>query len=242
MPAAAAGALGRQSSAAEVVAHLKTIATDKDREAMKRYAINVDSALGVPHGVLRGLQKVLKRDHRRALDLWASGWREARVLASMTDEPAKVTIDQCRAWASDMNSWDIVDSVSDLFADTPFRDELIREFAADDREFVRRTAFAMMAWTNVGRKKIPESVRLGYLPLIERYATDERNFVKKAVNWALRQTGKASPALHAPALALARRLAESDNKAARWTGRDAVRELTAPKQLERLAAKARPAS
>ena len=230
--------LSRASTADEIVAHLGSIGTSENREGMKRSGSNVESALGVPHGVLRGLQKVLKRDHERALDLWASGWREARVLASMTDEPKKVTIEQCRRWANDLNSWDLVDSVSDLFAETPFWRELIDEFAADEREFVRRTAFAMMAWSNVGRKNIPEEMRLGFLPLIERYATDERNFVKKAVNWALRQTGKASPTLHAPALALARKLAASDNKAARWTGKDAVRELTDPKQLERLQRKA----
>ena len=234
MPAAA---LSRSSTAADVVEHLKAIATPADREAMKRYAINVASALGVPHGKLRALQKVLKRDHERALALWASGYREARVLASMTDEPTQVTRDQCRRWANDLDSWDIVDSVSDLFADTPFWSELIGEFAADEREFVRRTAFAMMAWANVGRKKIPESLRLEFLPLIEAHATDDRNFVKKAVNWALRQTGKASPGLHAPALALAERLAASDSKSARWIGRDAVRELRDEKTIARLAEK-----
>lgn len=230
-------AVTRNSTAEEIVAHLKDIGTAENRAGMLRYGINIDSALGVPHGVLRGLQKVLKRDHDRALALWDSGFREARVLASMTDEPKKVTIEQCRRWANDFNSWDLVDSVSDLFAETPFWRELIEEFAADEREFVRRTAFAMMAWTNVGRKKIPEETRLEFLPLIEKYATDERNFVKKAVNWALRQTGKASPNLHAPALALAEKLAASSDKTARWVGKDAVRELTAEKTLARLASK-----
>ena len=232
-----AAELSPASSAEEIVAHLRTIGTDRDRADMTRYGIDVDSAIGVPHGKLRALQKVVKRDHDRALVLWDTGIREARVLASMTGAPQKMTVAQCRRWAADLNSWDIVDSVSDLFADTPFRLELIEEFAADDREFVRRTAFAMMAWMNVGRRKVPEQVRLAFLPLIERHASDERNFVRKAVSWALRQTGKASPALHAPALALAEKLAASDDRTARWIGRDAVRELTAEKTLARLRGK-----
>ena len=232
-----AAGLSRSSTADEIVAHLKAVATEKDRADMTRYGINVESALGVPHGVLRGLQKVLKRDHERALALWDTGIREARVLAAMTGEPAKMTIDECRSWAADLDSWDIVDSVSDLFADTPFRLDLIEEFAADEREFVRRTAFSMMAWMNVPRKKVPEDVRLGFLPLIERHATDERNFVKKAVNWALRQTGKSSLPLLGPALALAEKLAASEDKTAHWIGRDAVRELSAEKTLERLRAR-----
>lgn len=231
---AAGPVIGRQTSAAEVVAHLKRIASREAREAMKRYAINTEFALGVAHGKLRALSKLLKRDHDRAIALWESGWREARVLAAMTDEPAKVTLEQCRAWAAAFNSWDIVDSVSDLFADTPFMMELIEEFAADEREFVRRTAFAMMAWSNVGRKKIPEEVRLGFLPLIEQHSADPRNFVKKAVNWALRQTGKSSMELHAHALSLAQKLAASEDRTARWIGKDAVRELANPRTLERI--------
>lgn len=229
-----AAGLSRSSTVSEVVAHLKALATQKDRADMTRYGINVESALGVPHGVLRGLQKVLKRDHQRALALWDTGIREARVLAAMTGEPAKITMGECRRWAAGLNSWDIVDSVSDLFADTPFRLDLIEDFAADEREFIRRTAFSMMAWMNVPRRKVPEDVRLGFLPLIERHADDERNFVKKAVNWALRQTGKSSLSLHGPALALAEKLAASEDRTARWIGRDAVRELSAEKTLERL--------
>lgn len=230
----AAAELSPASTAEEIVAHLKAIGTDKDRADMVRYGINVDASIGVPHGKLRALQKVVKRDHDRALALWETGIREARVLASMTGESQKMTIGQCRRWAADLNSWDTVDSVSDLFADTPFRLELIEEFAADEREFVRRTAFAMMAWMNVGRRKVPEEVRLGFLPLIERHAEDERTYVRKAVNWALRQTGKASAALHVPALALAEKLAASKDGTARWIGRDAVRELSAEKTLARL--------
>lgn len=134
------------------------------------------------------------------------------------------------------DSWEIVDSVADLFAETPFWRDLIDEFADDEREFVRRTAFAMLAWSAVHLKKEPDATFLAYMPLIQKQARDPRNFVRKAVNWALRQIGKRSMSLHAPALALAEKLAASPDRTARWIGRDAVRELTDAKQIARLAA------
>ena len=135
------------------------------------------------------------------------------------------------------DSWEIVDHGADLFCDAGLAVELVPVFAADEREFVRRTGFAMMAWAAVHLKKEPDATYLGWLPLIERHAGDGRNFVKKAVNWALRQIGKRSLSLHAPALELAERLAASSDKTARWIGKDAVKELTDAKTLERLAKK-----
>ncbi len=149
-----------------------------------------------------------------------------------------MTMDDARAWAANFDSWDIVDGVSDLFDDMDGWQALIAEFAEDEHEFVRRTAFAMLCWATIHRKKEPDATFAAYLPLIERHASDARNFVKKAVNWALRTIGKRSMALHAPALALSEELAASDDKTARWIGKDAVRELTDPKQLERLQKKA----
>jgi 3-methyladenine DNA glycosylase AlkD len=188
--------------------------------------------------VLRPLGKALKRDHERALKLWKTGIREARLLALFTDDPKKVTRSQAEAYAREFDSWEIVDHAADLFADAGLAAELVPAFAADEREFVRRTAFAIMAWAAVHLKKEPAATYLGWLPLIEKHSTDGRNFVKKAVNWALRQIGKRSVALHGPALKLAERLAASDDKTARWIGKDAVKELTDPKQLERLQKKA----
>ena len=126
---------------------------------------------------------------------------------------------------------------SDLFVDTPFWRELIEEFAADEREFVRRTAFAMMAWAAVHLKKEPDETFAGFLPLIEAHAGDGRNFVKKAVNWALRQIGKRSLALHGRRSSWRRSSRRRDDKTARWIGKDAVKELTDPKTLERLSSK-----
>lgn len=229
--------LSPASIAAEVTARLREMASDENRAGMARFGIETGTALGIGNTDLRRLARILKRNHDRALDLWRSGIREARLLAAFTDEPDKVDIAQCRLWAGDFNSWEIVDGVSDLFVETPFWRDLIEEFADDQREFVRRTAFAMLALAAVHRKKEPDATFAACLPLIEAHAADSRNFVRKAVNWALRQIGKRSAGLHAPALALARKLAASDDKTARWIGKDAVRELADAKTLDRLAAK-----
>ncbi|MER9334011.1 DNA alkylation repair protein, partial [Mesorhizobium sp. M0293] len=142
-----------------------------------------------------------------------------------------------RRWSASFDSWDSVSGCSVLFVDTDAWKELIEEFAADEREFVRRTAFAMMAWSVVHRKKEPETSFLDFLPIIEAHATDSRNFVKKAVNWALRSIGKRSMAMHGAALAVAERLAQSTDRTARWIGKDAVNELSNAKTLERIAKK-----
>jgi len=151
----------------------------------------------------------------------------------MTSEPKRLTADEAKAFAEDFNSWEIVDTAADLFVEARL-DALIESFAADEREFVRRTAFAMIAAMAVHRKKDPDETILVWLPLIEAHSTDDRNFVRKAVNWALRNIGKRSRGCHAPALMLAERLAASADKTARWIGKDAVRELTSEKILARL--------
>jgi len=230
--------LSPQSSAAEVLVHLRSIGTEENRRIMLRYGIKIDRALGIPHGVQRDIAKKIKKNHERAFELWASGIVEAQFIAAVTADPKRFAAQNARDWASEFDSWDIVDGVSDLFVDTDHWRALIDEFAADEREFVRRTAFAMMAWSVVHRKKEPEATFIGYLPSIEKYSTDSRNFVKKAVNWALRSIGKRSMTLHAAALETAQRLAASTDKTARWNGKNAVRELTAEKTLGRLATKA----
>jgi len=230
--------LSTASTAQDVLDLLHSLSSEENREGMKRYGIKIDRALGISHGVQRNIAKKIKRNHERAFELWESGIMEAQFIASQTADPKRFTADDARRWAAEFDSWDIVDGVSDLFVDTdPWR-QLIEEFAEDDREFVRRTAFAMLCWATVHRKKEPDATFAGYLPLVEKHATDPRNFVRKAVNWALRTIGKRSLALHAPALTLAEKLAASDDKTARWVGKDAVRELTNPKQIERLRAKA----
>lgn len=227
--------LSQGSTAAEVLAYLRTLSSEENRKGMQRFGIKVERALGIPHGPQRDIARKIRRNHERAFELWESGIAEAQFIASATADPARFSADNARAWAATFDSWDIVDGVTNLFVDTDHWQALIAEFAEDEREFVRRAAFAMIAWASVHRKKEPDATFESLLPLIEKHAKDSRNFVKKAVNWALRQIGKRSMALHSPALALAEKLAASNDKTERWIGKDAMRELTNPKILERLA-------
>ena len=228
------GGLSPTSSADAVIAVLRALGSEENRQGMLRYGIRIDRALGISHGIQRRIASRIRRNHERALSLWASGITEARFIASLTADPARVSPDLARGWAAEFDSWDIVDGVSDLFVDTAHWRELIGDFAADEREFVRRTAFAMMAWSLVHRKKEPDATFLDFLTLIEDHATDPRNFVKKAVSWALRSTGKRSRALNVAALEVAYRLSASDDRTSRWIGRESVRDLTGQKTLDRL--------
>lgn len=223
-----------------MLAHLRGLASEENREGMKRYGIRIDRALGIPHGVQRAIAKTIKRNHERAFELWLSGITEAQFIASLTADPKRFTREDARNWIAEFDSWDVVDGVSDLFVDTDHWLELIAEFAGDEREFVRRTAFAMMAWSVVHRKKEPDATFLGFLSTIEKHAGDDRNFVKKGVNWALRSIGKRDAALNRAALKTAEKLAASNDRTERWNGKDAIRDLTGPKtlaRLEKLAAK-----
>lgn len=202
---------------------------------MGRFGINVDRAFGVSMTAMRPLARQYRRNHDLAAELWASGFHEARILAALVDDPRLVTPQQMDEWAGEFNSWDLCDQACmKLFSATPFVDEKVKKWAKDEREFVRRAAFALIAGYAVHGKKSPDAEFVPYLAIVEQGATDPRNFVKKAVNWALRQIGKRSQSLHPKALDVARRLADSDDRTARWIGRDAARELTDPKQMSRL--------
>ncbi|MBW8447377.1 MAG: DNA alkylation repair protein [Arenimonas sp.] len=222
------------SSVDEIIAHLKSLRNEANITGMARFGIETATALGITTPQMQALVRQVKRDHARALALWDTGLRDARMLAILTADPKALTINEARAWAGDFNSWEIVDTAADLFTETPFWRALVEEFAEDEREYVRRTAFAMIAGATVHNKDEPDQALLAYFPLIEKHSTDPRNFVRKAVNWALRNIGKRNRNCHAPALALAEKLAASDDKTARWIGKDAVRELTSEKILKRL--------
>jgi 3-methyladenine DNA glycosylase AlkD len=227
---------GAAPSAATVLAELKSLGSEQGRAGMARFGINTANALGVSMAAMRPLERKYRRNHALAAELWASGYHEARILAALVDEPDKVTRRQMDAWAGAFDSWDLCDQACmKVFARTPFVAEKAAKWAADEREFVRRAAFATIAGYAVGAKGAPGAEFLPFLTLIETHATDQRNFVRKAVNWALRQIGKRSPALNRPALNLARALAASDDKTARWIGKDALRELTDPATIERIA-------
>lgn len=226
--------LDKNASAQDIIHHLQTMTSQDAIEGMRRFSIVTDTALGISNPDLQKLARKVGINHQRALQLWASDVREARLMAIYTADPALLTQNECLAWAGDFNSWEIVDAAADLFTQTLFWKELIDIFSADDREFVRRTAFAMIAGATVHLKKEPDQTMIGFLPLIRVHADDNRNFVFKAVNWALRNIGKRSSMCHAPALALARALADSENKTERWVGKDAVKQLTGEKLLARL--------
>jgi len=219
-----------------VLAELSAMGSQEGRAGMARFGINADRAFGVSMTAMKPLGRRLKRDHELALALWATGAHEARILAALIADPKEVTPALMDDWAADFDSWDVCDQVSmKLFARTPYVAQKVEQWAADEREFVRRAAFATIAGYAVAAKKAPDATFRAFFPVIERCATDPRNFVKKAVNWALRQVGKRSVTLHRPALALAEKLAASKDRTARWIGRDAAKELTDPKQIRRLA-------
>lgn len=213
-----------------LVAELRALGSEIGRAGMARFGINIEKAFGVSMASARPLARKYRRQHDLAAGLWATGFHEARILAALIDDPKLVTRKQMVAWAAEFNSWDLCDQARmKLFAKTPFVAEQAAKWARDKREFVRRAAFATIAGYAVSAKKATDDEFLPFLTLIEAHAADPRNFVKKAVNWALRQIGKRSSRLHAPALALAKKLAASDDKTARWIGKDAAKELSDPK-------------
>ena len=215
----------KQAKAA--VAELKRLGTKKTREGMARYAIPSANAFGVSVGQIQEIAKRLGRDHELAQALWETGWYEARMLATFVDEPKLVTPAQMDRWCKDFDSWAICDTACfHLFDRTPHAFKKVSQWSKRKDEFVKRAAFALLACLALHDKKSGDEPFRDSLPLIERASTDDRNFVKKGVSWALRGIGhRRSPALKASAVELAQRLAKSTNSAARWVGRDALRDL-----------------
>jgi 3-methyladenine DNA glycosylase AlkD len=221
-------------TAAEILALLRSLANADNAAGMGRYGIAPVGLLGVRVPVLRGIAKDLRSERRRdpaaahalAADLWASGVHEARILATFVDVPALVTQDQAERWVADLDSWDVCDQLcGSLLDEVPFAGERATDWAGRSETFVKRAGFVLMAVLALRDKTGPDDPFLGYLDIVEREAGDERNFVKKAVNWALRQIGKRNGNLNAHAVATAERLRESGSKAARWVAADALREL-----------------
>lgn len=213
---------------------LRAMADPARLEGMARYGIDTRRALGVTVTELRAFARTLGRDHELAAALWDSGVHEARILATIVDDPALVSRRQMERWIRDVASWDLGDQAClNLFERTPHAFELAEAWSGREEEFVKRAGFALMAVAAVHRKDEPDQRFAAFLPLILAHATDERTHVKKAVNWALRQIGKRSPALHRRAVATARQIRALDSRAARWIAADALRELESPAVLER---------
>jgi 3-methyladenine DNA glycosylase AlkD len=198
-------------------------------DMLSRYGITAPKAYGVPVGAIQQLGKQLGKDHELASALWVTGWYEARMLAAFVDRPEQVTAAQMDRWARDFDNWGICDTACfHLFDRAPPAWRKVGPWSRRREEFVKRAAFALIASLSLHDKAADDEAFLATLPLIEREAADERNFVKKGVSWALRVMGRRNRSLNAACLETARRLAASDHRAAQWIGRQAAKELASP--------------
>ncbi len=215
----------------EIIGFLESNKSEVNREGMSRYGIKVDRAFGISMVDLRSLAKKIGKDHQLALDLWETGFHEARIMATVIDIPAQVTVDQMERWVAQFDSWDICDQCcSNLFSRTPFAVTKAKQWALRDEEYVKRAGFVMMAALAVHDKKAPNELFLDLLRTIDSDAADDdRPFVKKAVNWALRQIGKRNVLLHEAAIGAAESVRSRGTKSARWIAADALRELRSEK-------------
>jgi 3-methyladenine DNA glycosylase AlkD len=211
----------------EVLSTLRKLSDPVNVAGMARFGIKPALAYGVPKPALRRLARDIGKDHGLAQRLWATGVHEAMVLASMIDDPLKVTVDQMDAWANDFDNWDVCDQCClNLFWKTAFAYEKAEDWTASDREFVKRAGFVLIASLAVHDKKASDNKFDVFLSIIRREAADDRNYVRKAVNWALRQVGKRNTILKRKAVEAALELKEDESRSARWVGTDALRELS----------------
>jgi len=214
-------------TAAELTAALRSHANPANVAGMARYGIRTDTALGVPMPIIRALGSQAGNSHALARELWASGIHEARILATLVEELARVTPRQMDRWARDFDSWDICDQAcQNLFRYTPCAFEKAAQWARAKPEFVRRAGFSLMAGLASKAKDAPDARFAAFLPLIAEAAGDDRNMVKKAVNWALRQIGKRNPQLRRKAIEAAENIRKQATRSARWIAADALRELS----------------
>lgn len=216
----------------DVVEKLKSIRNPKNIAGMARFGINPKNTLGIPIPFLRNLAKEIKKTvgpeerHNLAQKLWDCRIHEARILAGFIDEPKLVTEKQMDLWVADFDSWDTCDQVCmNLFDKTEFAYQKAIEYSGKREEFVKRAGFALMASLSFHDKIACDEKFLPFLPVIKKASTDERNFVRKAVNWALRQIGKRNKRLNKEAIAAAKEIIRIDSKSARWIASDAIREL-----------------
>ena len=225
-------------STGAILQRMKSVASPDSLKGMGRFGINTERAYGVSIPHLRSLAKEIGKSHELAKELWASQIHEARILATMIDEPRLVTDEQMEEWVKDFDSWDLCDQcIGNLFDKTKGAYERAILWSGREEEFVRRAGYAMMAYLAVHDKRAPDGKFLEFLSIIEQDSMDERNFVKKAVNWALRQIGKRNQYLNKAAIRSAKLIQKKDSRAAWWIAADAFKELTSEKVLEQLSEK-----
>jgi len=224
----------------KIIEELQSLANPANVAGMARFGIKADNTLGISMPILRSMAKPYRKEHILAIELWDSGIHEARILASLIDDPKQVTPEQMEQWTSEFDSWDVCDQVcSNLWEKTPYAFEKAIEWSIQQAEFVKRAGFVLMARSVVGGKT-PNPAQITIIfNEIAHGATDKRNFVKKAVNWALRQIGKSSQELNSRAIAAAERIALIDNSSARWIAADTLRELKSVAVQQRLLKRAK---
>jgi len=219
----------------QIIKKLQSLKNPENVAGMARFGINPNNTYGVSIPTLRKMAKESGKDHSLAQELWASRIHEARILAGFVDDPKLVTAEQMENWVKDFDSWDICDQVcSNLFDRTPFAYQKAVEWSSGKEEFVKRAGFVLMAALSVHDKKAQDDEFLIFLPIIKREAADEKNYVKKAVNWALRQIGKRNSTLNKKAMETAKEIQKLGSKSARWIASDAVRELTSKSVQDKL--------
>jgi 3-methyladenine DNA glycosylase AlkD len=220
----------------EILASLERLGSKRNRDGMARYAIVTPKLFGVPMAEMKRIAKQQGRDHALADALWTTGWYEARIVAALVDEPERVTAAQMDRWCRDFDNWAVCDTVCmHLFDRTPHAWRKVEQWSGRKGEFEKRAAFALLASLALHDRSAPDDDFLRQLPLIEREASDERNFVKKAVNWALRGIGSRNTRLHRSAMTVARTLATSEDRTERWIGKDAIRQLSSEATKKRVA-------
>ena len=224
--------------ARKVISKLKSMANPRNVEGMARFGINTENTLGISVTSLRKYAKTIGKDHALALELWDSGIHEARILAAIIDDPSEVTEEQMEHWVQGFDSWDVCDQAcTSLFDKTPFAFAKAVEWSHRDEEFVKRAGFALMAGLAAHHKTAPDEMFVDLLEHVKRESTDDRKYVKKAVNWALRQVGKRNLHLNAAAVDVATQISGIDSRAARWIASDALRELRSEAVKKRLESK-----
>jgi 3-methyladenine DNA glycosylase AlkD len=222
------------ATAQDVLEGLRASARPDQIEGMARYGMSAEGRLGISVAELRKVAREVGHDHALALELWQTGIPEAQIVAAIVAEPAELTEAQMEDWAVDLNSWDVCDQVCmNLFEKTPLAWKKIHDWSKRDQEFVKRAAFALVACLAWHDKRATDEQFIALLPLLKRGATDERNYVKKAVNWALRNIGKRNQNLNKAAIQAAREIQQIDSRAARWIASDALRELESKTTLRR---------
>ncbi len=219
----------------EILSQMQALSRKERLEGMRKYGIETANAFGITIPELRGIAKETGYDHLLASELWSTGIHEARILASMVENPSVITSSQMDKWAADFDSWDLCDQCcGNLFVATPFAYGKVRKWSSDRREFVKRAGFSLMACLAARDRSEKDSTFVDLLGLIERESTDGRNYVRKAVNWALRQIGKRSPGLNEAAIGLSKQLIVNGHRSARWIARSAIRELQSESVIRRM--------